>query len=134
MAASFRGALKARTRNLEIAGMVLEPVIGPRIARNRSQPSRNDRAKRWPKQLQRPEQPPAYAFAAGSPSRLMGRRAGPGMIIRRRAAARMARPMRPMSEAGASAFASRKAKPRLHATRTRHRRPRAASAQAAARR
>ena len=49
--------------------------------------------------------PPVNACAAGSASRSTRRRDGPGTIIRPRAGARMARPMRPMSEAGASAFA-----------------------------
>ena len=91
-------------------------------------PEAGIRKRRKPKPSRSANPPPANACAARSPSRSTCRRAGPGMIIRRRAVARMARPMRPMSEAGASAFASPRARPASRATRTRRPRPRAASA------
>src|SRR5258707_15564346 len=62
--------------------------------------------RKWRKQRQQLEPQPANACAARSPSRSTCRRGGRGMIIQPQAAARMARPMRPMSEAGASGFAS----------------------------
>ena len=69
--------------------------------------------------------------------RLRDRRAGAlGLArpFRSRAAARMARPTPPMSAAGASAFASSRARPGSRATRTRRPAPRAVSVRPAARR
>src|SRR6266567_3132697 len=62
--------------------------------------------RKWQKQRQPGVSPPANACAEKFVSRSTRPRAGPGTIIRRRAGARMARLMRPMSEAGASVFAS----------------------------
>ena len=86
--------------------------------------------------MQRPEPPGFHRPMPVRQGRLRDRHAGALGLARSfaAAAARMARPMRPMSEAGASAFASPRARPRSPASRTRRQKPRAASARDAARR
>src|SRR5258706_15167247 len=74
--------------------------------------------RKWQKQRKRLELLRVNACAAASASRSTRRRAGPGTIIRSAAGGRTARRMRPMSEAGASVFASPKVRARSRASKT----------------
>jgi hypothetical protein len=93
-----------------------------------------DGKRKWQKQPQQGVPPPVNACAEKSRSRSMCPHAGPSMIIRPRAGAPMARPTRPMSEAGASVCASPGARLPSRASTTRPQKPYAASARIAARR